>query len=79
MQGSFGRLRILLEVNHSEKRANLLETCVQLNNLCAACVGLNQIQSVYMPIWQKDAEGHEVWMNFKNMLFSDQQKKDRVS
>lgn len=51
LQGSFGCLRIPLEINHQAERGDLLETCVRLNNLGAQLVVINQIRSVYMPIW----------------------------
>jgi hypothetical protein len=43
LQGAFGQLRIPLEVNHTERRAKLLETCIWLHNLHAQRVGINQI------------------------------------
>jgi hypothetical protein len=79
LQGAFGRLRIPLEIGQQENRGDLLETCVRLNNLRARCVGLNQIRSVYMPLWQQNKEEEEVWKNFENMLFSEQRRVDRVS
>ncbi|KIK34262.1 hypothetical protein CY34DRAFT_26895 [Suillus luteus UH-Slu-Lm8-n1] len=50
MQGSFGRLRVPLDVNDRARRQRLLEVCVRLSNVRAICVGINQIRSVYMPI-----------------------------
>jgi hypothetical protein len=79
LQGSFGRLRIPLEITHTERRGNLLETCVRAYCLRARRVGLNQIRSVYMPQWQEHAEDMEVWEDFETMVFSDQRRKDRVS
>jgi hypothetical protein len=79
LQGSFGRLRVPLEVGFAERRANLLEICVRGYCLQARRVGLNQIRAVYMPEWQADAEDAEVWGSFENMLFSEQRHKDRVS
>jgi len=77
LQGSFGRLRIPLQINYSDRRGDLLENCVRLYNLCARKVGYNQIRSVYMPIWK--ANGQEViWNHFEDMLFADQRKNDRV-
>lgn len=77
MQGSFGRLRVPLQVNYKERRGDLLETCVRLFNLRAQTVGYNQIRSVYMPIWMAD-EQEQIWKDFENILFSDQRKFDRV-
>jgi DDE superfamily endonuclease len=79
IQGSFGRLRIPLEINHTERRGNLLEICVRLHNLRTRKVGINQIRNVYMKQWMYNAEQEDVWKNFENMLFSDQRAKDRVS
>jgi hypothetical protein len=78
LQGSFGWLRVPLEINHVECRGDLLETCVRSFNLCARQVGMNQIRNVYMPLWQHDTN-EEVWHNFKSMLFSDQRKNDQVA
>lgn len=79
LQGSFGRLRIPLEVNHTEKRGDLLETCVRLHNLRANKVEINQIRTVYMKAWRETDELDELWTNFGNMLFSEQRRRDRVS
>ena len=78
LQGSFGRLRVPLEVTYGDQRADLLEICVRLQNLRTCLVGINQIQSVYMPIWKADKQ-EEIWESFENMLFSEQRAHDRVS
>jgi hypothetical protein len=78
LQGSFGRLRIPLEIAHQSRRGDLLEICVRLFNLRAQHVGLNQIRSVYMPLWQSNAAEEEIWSNFENIAFSDQRRSDRV-
>ncbi|KAF8219845.1 hypothetical protein L208DRAFT_1545663 [Tricholoma matsutake] len=77
MQGSFGHLRVPLAINHSDLRGDLLETVSRLFNLCARAVGHSQIRTVYMPIWRED-EQEELWMSFEGMLFSEQQRNDRV-
>lgn len=79
LQGSFGRLRVPLEINQTEKRACLLETCVRLHNLRANRVGINQIRSVYMKQWRETDELDDLWKNFENLLFSEQRARDRVS
>lgn len=79
LQGSFGRLRIPLEIGRQTERGDLLEICVRLHNLRAESVGINQIRNVYMPLWRQNREEEEVWMNFENMLFSDQRRSDRVA
>jgi hypothetical protein len=78
LQGSFGRLRIPLEINRNAERGDLLEICVRLHNLRARLVGINQIRSVYMPLWKHTRE-EEVWSNFENMLFGEQRRSDRVA
>jgi hypothetical protein len=79
LQGSFGRLRIPLEIKHTERRGNLLETCVRAHNLRGQKVGFNQIRTVYMPQWRETDEDEIVWRNFENMLFAELRVKDRVS
>ena len=78
LQGSFGRLRVPLEVAYVDRRGDLLEICVRLQNLRTRLVGINQIRSVYMPLWRAN-EQEELWESFENMLFSEQWAKDRVS
>jgi hypothetical protein len=41
-------------------------------------VGINQIRTVYMPIWKQNGQ-EQVWMDFENMLFADQRRSDRVA
>jgi DDE superfamily endonuclease len=77
LQGCFGRLRIPLEINYSERRGDLLECCSRLCNLRTRRVGINQIRSVYMPVWTAN-EQEQIWSSFETMLFSDQRKNDRV-
>ena len=79
LQGSFGRLRIPLEVKFTESHADLLECCVRLHNLRCRRVGLNQIRTVYMSTWRSDTEQEEVWHSFEGMIFSEQRRLDRVS
>lgn len=76
LQGSFGRLRVPLSINHNELRGDLLEVVARLYNLRARRVGYNQIRTVYVPLWQPD---ESVWLNFESMLFKDQRKNDRVN
>ncbi len=79
LQGSFGRLRVPLEVNNNDRRADLLEICVRLHNLRAWRVGFNQIRTVYMRTWCSDDEQIRLWQTFEHLLFSDQRRLDRVS
>ena len=78
IQGSFGRLRLPLSIHNNQQRADLLEVCFRLHNLRTRRIGRNQIQSVYMPEWRQTAQEEEIWTNFENMLFGDQQEYDRV-
>jgi hypothetical protein len=77
IQGTFGHLCIPLQIAYHEVWGDLLETCACLFNLRARDVGINQIRSVYMPIWRED-EQEGLWMAFESMLFSTQRKNDRV-
>jgi hypothetical protein len=51
VQGSFARLRVPLDANDAPARAQLIETCLRLHNVRTRIVGINQIRSVYMPVW----------------------------
>jgi len=68
IQGSFGRLRVPLDINDEIGRQELLESCVRLNNIRTRCVGINQIRSVYMPVW-KASEDEQLWENL-GMFFT---------
>lgn len=39
----------------------------------------NQIQPVYIPEWRKTTEEEELWIDFKNVLFDNQQRYDQVT
>ena len=69
LQGSFGRLRVLLEIAQEGQQGDLLETCIWVFNLWCRRVGFNQIWSVYISCWQIELG---MWKNFECMLFSDQ-------
>lgn len=78
LQGSFGRLRLPLDINQTGHRLRLLEMVMRLNNLRARCVGISEIRNVYMPIWQHD-DGDTLWNDLGRMLLSDIRRTDRVS
>jgi len=78
VQGSFGRLRVPLKISSENHRARLLETCMRLTNVRARCVGINQIRSVYMPIW-KASEDEQLWLDLGDMVFGEIRRRDRVS
>jgi hypothetical protein len=74
LQGSFGRLRMPLEAGFEDQHRDLLEISIQLQNLCTHLVGINQLCSMYLPIWK----AKEIWQSFETMLFSEQRDRDRV-
>ncbi|KAG7092853.1 hypothetical protein E1B28_009168 [Marasmius oreades] len=73
MQGSFGRLWIPLPIGSKEDHFRLLEICCRLFNIRANCVGINQIKSVYMPVWCA-GEDERMWNDMGNMLFGEIRK-----
>ena len=77
LQGSFGRLRIPLEIEDMERRADLIESCFRLHNLRTRLVGINQIRNVYVPVW-REGDSNRIWEGFEGILFSDQRKHDHV-
>lgn len=79
IQGSFGRLRIPLDINDNAGRGNLLEVCFRLHNLRTLRVGFNQIQSVYVPIWKDGVERDDIWDGFETLTFVEQRVRDRVA
>lgn len=79
IQGSFGRLRIPLDVNDDSGRANLMETCFRLHNLRTRRIGFNQIQTVYVPCWRGGQDRDDVWDGFETLTFAEQRLRDRVS
>lgn len=70
MQGSFGRLQVPLPISDTTLRKKFIETCMRLFNLRSARVGINQIHSVYEPIWRK-SEDEQLWDDLGSMLFGD--------
>ncbi|KAG8686021.1 hypothetical protein FRC11_009655 [Ceratobasidium sp. 423] len=51
LQGCFARLYMPLDTHNAEGRARLLQTCFRLHNVRTVRVEINQIRSVYMPVW----------------------------
>lgn len=78
LQGSFGRLRVPLDINSREKRVRLLRTCCFLTNLRARRVGISQIRNVYVPIW-RESEDERLWDNLGQMMFGEIRRNDRVA
>jgi hypothetical protein len=77
LQKVFGRLCVPLTITYTTHHASILENFIHLCNLCTCRVGLNQIRTVYMPIWKENGQD-EMWTMFNDMLFSDQRKNDHV-
>ena len=75
-QGSFGRLRVPLNIQDNHGRACLLKICIHLNNLLANCIRISQIRSVYQPVWMEEDDA--MWFNFENMVFREIRAQDRV-
>jgi hypothetical protein len=69
LKGAFGRLRLPLQIHDHPARRDLLEVCVRLHNLRTRCIGLNEIRSVYMPLWSLTPE-EGLWDGFENRFFS---------
>ena len=47
IQGSFGHLRLPLDINDTQRRLHLLETCFRLYDVKARLRGVDHIRSVY--------------------------------
>ena len=71
LQSTFGQLRLPLSAFDHQGRADLIQICVRLHNVRTRCVGLNQIQTVYMPA---DRE----WRNFEERIFPSGIRNSRV-
>ncbi|EUC62819.1 DDE family endonuclease [Rhizoctonia solani AG-3 Rhs1AP] len=56
LQGCFSRLYMPMDTHNTEGRARLLQTCMRLHNLRTERVHINQIKSVYMPVWDDGQE-----------------------
>lgn len=76
-RSSFGRLRVPMDINDNQGRADLLEICVRLNNVRAARVQINEILQTYVPTWR--AADDREYFEFDNMLFGDIRRSDRVA
>ncbi|KZT57258.1 hypothetical protein CALCODRAFT_434501 [Calocera cornea HHB12733] len=79
IQGSFGRLRLPLDANDGRARRTLLETVFRLHQIRVRLVGINQLRSVYEPIWTETKEQKQVWGSLREMFFPDIRKADRVA
>jgi hypothetical protein len=68
IQGSFGRLRIPLPITMNHFRLRLLTCCFRLHQLRVRLVGINQIQTVYHPLWQGSSD--QSLVNLSNRVFN---------
>jgi len=78
LQGSFPRLHLPLDANDHDGRLQFLENCSRLYNVRAVLVGINQIRSVYVPIW-REWDDERLWEGFEHMLFRDVARGSRVA
>lgn len=77
IQGRFGRLRMPLEIEDVDGRADLIETCFRLHNLRTRRVGINHIKNVYVPE-QRDGDSR-IWEGFEQILFPAPDKPNLVN
>ncbi|KAI0367323.1 hypothetical protein BV20DRAFT_1000852 [Pilatotrama ljubarskyi] len=78
VRAGFGRLRVPLDVNDPIGRGDLLEVCFRSMNLRTIRVGISEIRTVYMQVWQ-DAEDRDIWQDFENVVFGEIRRRDRVA
>lgn len=78
IQGSFGRLRLPLDVDDAPGRLVLLETVFRMYQVRVRMVGINQLKSVYSPIWTATDEDLKVWKHLDELFFPEIRKMDRV-
>jgi hypothetical protein len=76
LQGSFGRLKMPMPADDAQFRQLLIMLCARLHNARARIVGINQIRTVYEGIWTEAGPG--VYKDFKNLMFSDIRRNDRI-
>ncbi|KAJ3004974.1 hypothetical protein NUW54_g4550 [Trametes sanguinea] len=78
LRAGFARLRLPLDINDPVGRGDLLEVCLRSMNLRTARVGVSQIRTVYMRLWE-EVEDADVWQDFQNVLFGEIRRRDRVA
>jgi hypothetical protein len=59
-------------------RQRLLENTSRLTNIQARRVGISQIRTVYLGVWQ-ESEDQCMWTDLGNMLFGNIRQRDHVS
>ncbi|KAG8723227.1 hypothetical protein FRC09_004209 [Ceratobasidium sp. 395] len=77
IQGAFGRLRMPLDANDTEWRCTVIETCFRMHNLRTRLVEINQIRTVYMPVFTNGRE-HSFFDKLHAMIFSEIRRNDRL-
>ncbi|OJT14842.1 hypothetical protein TRAPUB_8636 [Trametes pubescens] len=78
LRAGFGRLRVPLNINDPDGRLVLLEICARSSNVRAVRVGLNEIRTVYMRVWE-EAEDADIWADLDNVMFGEIRRRDRVA
>ncbi|KAI0371862.1 hypothetical protein BV20DRAFT_1067190 [Pilatotrama ljubarskyi] len=78
VRSGFGRLRVPLDVSDPVGRGDLLEVCFRSMNLRTIRVGISEIRTVYMCLWQ-ESEDRDIWKNLENVVFGEIQRRDRVA
>jgi hypothetical protein len=74
LQGSFGRLKLPLPAEDNHYRFMVLKICAHLHNIRTRLEGIHQIATVYKKEWKSGGE----YTEFKEMLFGDIKKNDRI-
>ncbi|KAG9078768.1 hypothetical protein FS749_009172 [Ceratobasidium sp. UAMH 11750] len=77
IQGAFGRLKMPLDANDTEWRRLLIETCLRMHNVRTRMVEINQIRTVYMPVFTNGRE-QDFFDLTHSMIFSDIRRNDRL-
>ncbi|RPA83739.1 hypothetical protein BJ508DRAFT_317665 [Ascobolus immersus RN42] len=78
LQGAFSRLKVPMPADDAMYRSLLIEVCVRLHNLRANRIGLNQIRTFYEGIWTDGRVRSTIYHEFRDMLFRDIRKNDRI-
>lgn len=78
LQGCFSRLKVPMPADDAKYREMLIKLYVRLHNMRANLVGINQICTVYEGIWTEGRVGSTAYHDFKDLLFRDIRKNDRI-
>ncbi|KAG8717938.1 hypothetical protein FRC08_006317 [Ceratobasidium sp. 394] len=70
IQGAFARLRMPLDANDGAWRKLMIETCLRMHNVRTRTVEINQIRTVYMPVFTNGRE-HDFFDMLHSMIFSE--------